>query len=159
MNILAIDIGTTTGWARTDRNGTLHSGSQSFAVHRTEQAGQRWLKFRAFLAEQRVAGDIHAVYYEDVKQHAGTLAAHVYGGFLAMLEMWCAANSVPLRPVGVGVVKKHWTGKGNADKALMMATARAKGFRVKDDNHADALAILSLAQHIECMPAVEREAA
>jgi hypothetical protein len=68
-----------------------------------EMAGQRWLKFRAFLAEQRLqAGEIHAVYYEDVKQHAGTLAAHVYGGFLACLEMWCAANNVPLRPVGVG---------------------------------------------------------
>jgi hypothetical protein len=63
-----------------------------------EAAGQRWLKFRAFLAEQRLqAGEIHAVYYEDVKQHAGTLAAHVYGGFLACLEMWCAANNVPLR--------------------------------------------------------------
>jgi Holliday junction resolvasome RuvABC endonuclease subunit len=115
-----------------------------------EAAGQRWLKFRAFLNDQRFSGgEIHAVYYEDVKQHAGTLAAHVYGGFLACLEMWCAANNVPLRPVGVGVVQKHWTGKGNADKAAMCETARARGFRPKDSNEADALAILSLAQHLE----------
>ena len=149
MNILAIDIGTQTGWARTDRNGTVHSGTENFSNRRWEMAGQRWLKFRAFLAEQRTVGEIHAVYYEDVKQHAGTLAAHVYGGFLAMLEMWCAANNVPLRPVGVGQVKKHWTGKGNADKTAMVETARAKGFHPKDNNQADALAILSLAQHIE----------
>jgi Holliday junction resolvasome RuvABC endonuclease subunit len=153
MNILAIDIGTTTGWARAGRDGRVHSGSQSFAPRRMEAAGQRWLKFRAFLNEQRLqAGEIHAVYYEDVKQHAGTLAAHVYGGFLAMLEMWCAANNVPLRPVGVGVVKKHWTGKGNATKEMMEDAARAKGFRPKDNNEADALAILSLARQLEQVP-------
>lgn len=150
MNILAIDIGTTTGWARSSRAGTIASGSQSFAPKRMEMVGQRWLKFRAFLNEQRVVGgEIHAVYYEDVKQHAGTLAAHVYGGFLACLEMWCAANNVPLRPVGVGVVKKHWTGKGNATKEQMEDAARAKGFRPKDNNEADALAILSLARSLE----------
>ena len=149
MNILAIDIGTTTGWARSSRAGSVASGSEKFAPGRMEKPGHRWLKFRAFLNEQRVAGEIHAVYFEDVKQHAGTLAAHVYGGFLAMLEMWCAANNVPLKPVGVGVVKKHWTGKGNADKAVMCETARARGFRPKDSNEADALAILSLAQHLE----------
>jgi hypothetical protein len=153
MNILAIDIGTTTGWARCARDGKVASGSESFAPRRMEMAGQRWLKFRAFLNEQRIgAGEIHAIYYEDVKNHAGTLAAHVYGGFLACLEMWCASNNVPLRPVGVGVVKKHWTGKGNADKAAMCDTARAKGFRPKDSNEADALAILSLARSLEQLP-------
>lgn len=160
MNILAIDIGTTTGWARAGRDGHVISGSQNFAPKRMEMAGQRWLKFRAFLNEQRVAGgEIHAVYYEDVKQHAGTLAAHVYGGFLACLEMWCATNNVPLRPVGVGVVKKHWTGKGNADKLQMVEAARTRGFRPKDNNEADALAILSLAQHLEGVAAPVAEAA
>ena len=150
MNLLAIDIGTTTGWARCSRDGKIASGSEKFAPKRMEAAGQRWLKFRAFLAEQRQqAGEIHAVYYEDVKQHAGTLAAHVYGGFLAMLEAWCAANNVPLRPVGVGVVKKHWTGKGNADKAAMIIEAKRRGFAPVDGNHADALAILSLARELE----------
>lgn len=160
MIILAIDIGTTTGWARSSRAGTIASGSEKFQPGCMEKPGHRWLKFRAFLNEQRVqaGGDIGAIYYEDVKQHAGTLAAHVYGGFLACLEMWCAANNVRLAPVGVGVVKKHWTGKGNADKLAMVETARAKGFRPKDNNEADALAILSLAQQLEGVQPV-REAA
>lgn len=153
LNILAIDIGTTTGWARCARDGAIASGSESFAVKRLERPGQRWLKFRAFLIEQRAqAGEIHAVYYEDVKNHAGTLAAHIYGGFLAMLEAWCAANNVPLKAVGVGTVKKHWTGNGAAKKPLMISTAKAKGFAPVDDNHADALAILSLARAIESAP-------
>ncbi|MDK6077924.1 hypothetical protein [Massilia varians] len=161
MVILAIDIGTTTGWARSSRAGTIASGSEKFAPGRMEKPGHRWLKFRAFLNEQRVqAGDIHAVYFEDVKRHGPgqVIAAHVYGGFLACLEMWCAANNVRLVPVGVGVVKKHWTGKGNADKLAMVETARAKGFRPKDNNEADALAILSLAQQLEGVQPV-REAA
>ncbi len=161
MNILAIDIGTTTGWARTDRNGAISGGSESFAAKRLEAAGQRWLKFRAFLGEQRVAaGEIHAIYYEEVMMHGtrqqpNTIAAHVYGGFLACLEMWCVANNVPLRRVGVSQVKKHWTGRGNANKGDMVAAAKAKGFHPVDDNHADALAILSLARSIELQPAEE----
>lgn len=155
MIILAIDIGTQCGWARSSRAGTIASGSEKFATGRMEKPGHRWLKFRAFLNEQRAVGEIHAVYFEDVKNHAGILAAHVYGGFLACLEMWCAANNVPLRPVGVGQVKKHWTGKGNADKLQMVETARAKGFRPKDNNEADALAILSLARLLEGVQQLE----
>lgn len=150
MNILAIDIGTTTGWAFSTRDGKVRSGSASFAVGKREAAGQRWLKFRAFLTETaRTAGEIHAVYFEDVKNHKGVLAAHVFGGFVAHLEAWCELNRIPCRPAGVGAVKKHWTGKGNAPKETMIAAAVAKGFNPRDDNEADALAILSYSRELE----------
>ena len=58
---------------------------------------------------------------------------------------------MPLRPVGVGTVKKHWTGRGNAKKHEMIEVARTKGFHPVDDNHADALAILSYARHHEAL--------
>lgn len=152
MNILALDLGTTTGWARCSRDGTVTGGSEAFSPSKCGGRGQRWIAFRQFLSEQRnAAGEIQVVYYEDVKRHGPgqVLAAHAYGGFLAMLEAWCAANHLLLKPVGVGTVKKHWTGNGAAPKDLMVATARAKGFAVADDNHADALAILALARHLE----------
>lgn len=150
MNILALDLGSQLGWARCARDGTVHGGSESFSPSKCGGRGQRWIAFRQFLSDQRnAAGELQVVYYEDVKQHAGTLAAHAYGGFLALLEAWCAANHLLLKPVGVGTVKKHWTGNGAAKKDLMVATARAKGFAVADDNHADALAILALARHLE----------
>lgn len=66
-----------------------------------------------------------------------------------MLEMWCAANSVPLRPVDVGQVKKHWTDKGNAEKLAMVETAGVNGFHPTDHNQTNAVAILTMAQHIE----------
>lgn len=146
MNILAIDLGTTLGWALAGRDGTVKGGSESFSPKKCGGYGQRWLAYRQWLGELgRAAGEIHAVYYEDIKRHEGVLAAHAYGGFLAHLEAWCAMNRLPLKPVGVGEVKKHWTGKGNANKEMMIAAAKAKGFKPVDDNHADALAILSYA--------------
>jgi hypothetical protein len=150
VNILAIDIGTQCGWALGTRDGKVRSGSASFAVGKREAAGQRWLKFRAFLTETaRAAGEIHAVYFEDVKNHKGVLASHIYGGFLAHLEAWCELNNIPCRPAGVGQVKRHWTEKGNAPKEAMIAAAMAKGFKPCDDNEADALAILSYSRELE----------
>ncbi len=155
MNILAIDIGTQCGWACSRRGGGLVSGSESFAPAKHGGHGKRWLAFRQFLTETgRAAGEVHAVYFEDVKRHEGILAAHAYGGFLAMLQAWCATNNIPMHAVGVGAIKRHWTGKGNANKEMMIAAAIAKGHRPVDDNHADALAILSYALAQEAQPEV-----
>ena len=42
----------------------------------------------------------------------------------------------------VGTIKRFITGKGNADKAVVIAAVQAKGFAPADDNEADAIAIL-----------------
>ena len=47
----------------------------------------------------------------------------------------------------MGTIKKHATGKGNASKDEMVASARARGHTPVDDNEADALALLSWAVH------------
>ena len=47
----------------------------------------------------------------------------------------------------VGTIKKHATGKGNASKDEMVASARARGHAPTDDNEADALALLHWAVH------------
>ena len=44
--------------------------------------------------------------------------------------------------VPVGTIKLHATGKGNADKAAMIAAMRLAGHNPADDNEADALAIV-----------------
>lgn len=149
-NVLAIDIGTTTGWALGLRDGQLHSGSESFAARRNEGQGQRWLKFQAWLGRQAVlAGEIQAIYYELVLRHTAVQAAHVYGGFEAHLQAWADRNRVRLVGVPVSVIKKSATGKGNANKDAMIAAMRARGHRVVDDNHADALALLEYARKQE----------
>ncbi|MBU9579593.1 hypothetical protein KTE26_14255 [Ralstonia mannitolilytica] len=146
-NVLALDLGTQCGWAVATRDGKFSSGSDRFDPKRCGGPGKRWLSFREFLtARAREAGGIQAVYYEDVKQpFASNLAARAYCGLLAILELWCAANNIPLYGVGVGTIKKHATGRGNAKKPDMIAAARALGVRVVDDNQADAVALLAYA--------------
>ena len=144
--IVAIDLGTTTGWAMRTAEGNTLSGTQSFKPGRFEGGGMRYLRFRGWLAEmQRSTGGIGAVYFEEVRRHAGVDAAHAYGGFLATLTSWCEHNGIPYSGVPVATIKKHATGKGNADKAAMVAAIRVLGFQPEDDNETDALALLGWA--------------
>ena len=86
-----------------------------------------------------------AVVFEEVRAHAGTLAAQVYGGFLAHLTAWCERKAAPYLGVPVATIKRHATGKGNAPKEDVIRAVRAQGFLPKDDNEADALALLAWA--------------
>lgn len=142
INILALDLGTKLGWALQLRGRPITHGTESFAPRKSWSPGQRWQRFRTFLHEVVAHNNVHVIAYENVKRHAGTDAAHAYGAFLALTELVADSHRVRLVPVGVGTIKKHWTGKGNADKAAMEAQARARGFRPETDNDADALAIL-----------------
>ena len=102
----------------------------------------RYLRFSRWLDELAAQTEIQEVAFEEVRRHAGTDAAHAYGGFLATITAWCEARRIPYRGVPVGVIKRHATGKGNADKAAMVAAVRALGHPVADDNEADAVALL-----------------
>ena len=143
--ILALDLGTTTGWALMS-NGTTTSGTLAFKPQRFEGGGMRYLRFRRWLNElQSSAGEIHWVVFEEVRRHAGVDAAHAYGGFMGQLTAWCEQHTIPYQGVPVGTIKRHATGKGNASKAEMIAAARAAGHHPADDNEADALALLAWA--------------
>ncbi len=141
--LLALDLGTTTGWALRAADGLITSGTVSFRPSRYDGGGMRYVRFRAWL--ERLAADvgpIGAIHFEEVRRHVGTDAAHVFGGLLATLTAWAETAGVPYQGVPVGTIKKHATGRGNAPKQAMIAAARARGFNPADDNEADAIAIL-----------------
>ncbi len=141
--ILAIDLGTTTGWALRAMDGHLAHGFTNFRPNRFEGGGMRYLRFKRWISEMsQLATEIHSVYFEEVRRHAGVDAAHVYGGLLATLTAWCEHHKVPYQGVPVGTIKRHATGKGNASKDEVMQAMRALGHPVTDDNEADALALL-----------------
>jgi Holliday junction resolvasome RuvABC endonuclease subunit len=143
MTILALDLGTKTGWAC----GTSHvkdSGTENFAQGKFAGGGMRFLAFERWL-DKWVEGDgVTEVVFEAVRRHIGTDAAHIYGGLLAILTKWCEARGIPYQGIPVQTIKKHATGKGNAKKDAMMEAVRRWGFSPKDDNEADAIALLSL---------------
>ena len=142
LTVLALDLGTTTGWALRSC-GITTSGRLSLKPSRFDGGGMRYLRFRRWLEQLQIdAGPIDAVYFEEVRRHIGTDAAHVYGGLLGQLTAWCEECGIAYQGVPVGTIKAFATGRGNADKAAVIAAVRARGFSPIDDNEADAIAIL-----------------
>jgi Holliday junction resolvasome RuvABC endonuclease subunit len=143
LAILSLDLGTITGWAISDKTGRITSGTISFKSSRFEGGGMRYLRFSRWLEEvYDISEKIDVVCFEEVRRHLGVDAAHAYGGFLASLTSWCEANDIPYEGVPVGTIKKFITGKGNAGKAEVIQAVKNKGHDPKDDNEADALALL-----------------
>lgn len=143
-SILALDLGTTTGYAFRSASGAIISGVWNLKPRRFDGGGMRFLRFEQNLTEFHKASPIETIYFEEVRRHQGTDAAHVYGGLMGQLTAWGEKNGVPYEGVPVGEIKKFWTGKGNADKAMMIEGAIIRGFMPADDNEADALALLHL---------------
>ena len=94
--ILALDLGTTMGWALRARDQQIAHGFVSLRPQRFEGGGMRFLRFKRWLTELKgAATDIHAVYFEEVRRHAGVDAAHVYGGLMATLTSITFCRSDP----------------------------------------------------------------
>lgn len=137
--LLALDLGTKTGWATNSNAGIAH-GMQEFKNDRFSGGGMRFLKFERWLMELPFPSQ---VVFEEVRRHAATDAAHVYGGLMATLTKWCESENIPYQGVPVGTIKKFWTGKGNAGKDIMVAEGHRRGYKdVDDDNTMDAIALL-----------------
>ena len=144
--ILALDLGTTTGWALRDPAGSITHGFASFKPQRFEGGGMRFLRFKRWLTELKAhASGIDSLHFEEVRRHVSTDAAHAYGGFLATLTSWCEHHQIPYQGVPVGTIKRHISGKGNASKDEVIRAVGELGFHVSDDNEADAIALLHLA--------------
>ncbi len=144
--MLSLDLGSKTGWAVRLSDRTVTSGTVEFKNDRWQGGGMRFLRFKQWLTEiKQMAGGLDVVFFEEVRRHAGVDAAHAYGGFLAHVTAWCEHHEIPYEAVPVGTIKRHATGKGNANKDAVIAAVRNLGFDPADDNEADALAILDWA--------------
>ncbi|WCR54385.1 MAG: hypothetical protein PG981_001407 [Wolbachia endosymbiont of Ctenocephalides orientis wCori] len=125
----------------------FYSGSKSFHASRFSGGGMPFLKFHNWLSSlKQEFPNIETVYFEEVRRHLGTDAAHIYGGFLAHLSAWCEEHGVPYQGVPVKTIKRFIAGNGNASKEKVIAEVKKKGFNPADDNDADSLAFLLWAQ-------------
>lgn len=147
MIVIGLDLGLNLGYGISNGTAIYRSGTWK---NTAKSPGRRWRDLERGIRnivntslemdETSEVGDVR-MFYEDVKRHAGTTAAHVYGGHLAILQSQCEMYGV--QPVGlpVGRIKKFATGKGNASKQEMIDAAKNRwsGIPIIDDNHADAL--------------------
>ena len=140
---LAIDPGTKCGWAICV-NEVYTAETWDLSGRKGDGAGMRYIRLRKSL--ERILGEfeIFEVAFEEVRGHKGTIAAHVYGGIVAIITAWCEEKKIPYFGVPVGTIKKFATGYGNANKDAMVEAARREFEHVSidDDNQADALWIL-----------------
>ena len=145
MNILALDLGTKCGWACQET-----SGVWDLKPTTNESAGERYRKFKQYLERVIRERNIGFIVYEEVHAHIGVDAAHIYGGFVAILQSVCIDWKIEYGGVGVQTIKKHATGSGNAKKDDMIFSASMKFPKINiiDDNHADALHLLDYAQKV-----------
>lgn len=139
---LGIDPGTKCGWALLGDTGEhIASGTWDLTPGRGAGPGMRPVRLRFRLLELFNDYGFKAVAYEEVRRHAGTQAAHVYGELRGVITSLCEERGIAYCGAPVATVKRLATKKGNADKDAMVAAARAfwPDVRIEDDNHADAL--------------------
>lgn len=144
LSILAIDPGTKCGFATSPEQ----SGVWDLKTKRFESSGMRYVNLENALSRTCKSVGVDVVVFEEVRRHQGVSAAHVYGGFVAVIQTYCEKHNIQYTAVPVGTLKKFATGRGNANKDLMVAAAQNKWPHVDivDDNHADALWIWAWSQ-------------
>jgi Holliday junction resolvasome RuvABC endonuclease subunit len=152
--ILALDQATTTGYAITDRDGTiLDSGVWHLADPKRsgESRGMRYIRFEKELQRIIKAWDVGLIIHEQTLLRGGA-ATEIANGLKALILKTAVECNIEVSCVHTTELKKWATGNGSADKALMIQTAtrymtdQNQRYAVCkpspiDDNEADAVLI------------------
>jgi hypothetical protein len=152
LAILALDLGTTTGWAMFEA-GRIESGSTTFSVRVGESPGMRYLAFNRWLDALVLANGltprVQLIAFEKPLGIFAKSGAQVElsMGLMTRIEEFCARHNLQHTAVPIGTLKKWTTGTGSADKAMMQAAVMARwNFMPKSHDEADALALLQYAR-------------
>ncbi len=146
--VLAIDPGTRMGWALLGSDGSITHGVHVLPVEPLARKGLRWESLRLFLRTTHRSDPLVAVFYEyslfQSKKYNDGYAVLDHGGIIAGIQHATYMQGIPSFDVGPGTIKKHITGHGGSDKAGVIRAVKMLGFKVGDDNEADAIALLDL---------------
>jgi len=145
MNILTLDLATTTGWAQKKKK-KIESGIVNFSPKRGDSPGVRFLKFRAWLTKVVKELEPEVIVYER-PHHRGGAATEVLVGLSTRVQEIAAEYKIECQAVHSTTLKKFLTGGGRASKEDMIREAKIRFPKqdIVDDNQADALALLAYA--------------
>ena len=142
-NFITLDLGTTLGVCISHKNEV-----DSYSLPLCKSKSDPHVRFKSFERHLKQIilknPELKTVIYEKVYGHKSSQAAHIYGGFEALLLIWATDNNIKVRHYGVCQIKKAFTGSGKATKEQMKRKAEEIYYEVADDNEADALAIMHL---------------
>lgn len=145
-NILALDLGTTCGFAAT-KSSRLYSGHWTNPVSHAESPGAYFDAFARWLPELKQWHQPEIVVWEMLFLPRSNDWAMAYGGLLALVRRWAFRQQIGQAFVHVPTLKKHATGDGKAPKDAMVAAMRKRwGLpNLTSMDEADALAVLAWA--------------
>lgn len=140
-NLLALDIATKTGW-KTE----TASGVWDLKPNRGESEGMRVVRFKSKVREICDIEGINIIAYErPAGMHKSSIM--VASEMVGVLKDFCIDNGINLCCYSASEIKKYATGKGNANKEQMIASAVSCGYNPKDDNEADAIHLYNLVKN------------
>lgn len=138
LTTLGLDLGTHTGWAKSEGSEIIGSGVRDFSLKSGECRGKRGVKFYNFLLTH---GRVDEIYVEKVafsgnfKNKKGEWITpssdgrQLYHGFLMLVEMYAAGFGIPVYEVNLATLKKRFTGNGHATKEEMCMMAHQLGWQ------------------------------
>ena len=140
MNILALDIATTTGW-KTETS----SGVWKLKQKKDDSTGMKLVRLKSYLKELITLEKIDIVVYE---RPAGMFKSAIIteSELIGVVLLLCEELSLQYTAYSATEIKKFATGKGNAKKQDMIDAAVALGYNPEDDNEADAIHLYNLAK-------------
>jgi Holliday junction resolvasome RuvABC endonuclease subunit len=150
MNILALDLGTKTGYAYGGRlvAGTWVLGSdreiKQWGKDRLTRRGDpRVCRLAARIGEVKASANIECVVFEDVEFATSRKQAHLWAALRSAIWLAnCPDCGIIIEAVPVATLKKFATGSGAADKdAMQRALIKQTGLEHPswDDNAVDAI--------------------
>ena len=148
MNILALDLGCSTGFA-TLINGSIRSGVEHWKHRTNESAGMKYLRFDQWLIDIYGLGDFDLIAYEKPHGLQGN-AVESMNGYITGIHRFIAQREstqnkrINYQAVSPATIKKWATGNGRASKEDMGAWfGREIGRIAATYDEADALALLT----------------
>lgn len=149
MTVLALDCATLTGWAvgmrRNDCVECFESGVKNLTPDgKPAFPGARFRRLWNLMTDTKIKHPtLKLIAFElPIGESTSQIQKAYSHGYIAVIQMFCAGQQLGYRGVHVGTLKKFMTGKGNAEKSEMIAAVKARGFEPRDDNEADAIAIM-----------------
>ncbi len=138
MNLLAIDIGTSCGWAFSDglivQAGTWHLISdkerkQQKAARMNRRCDIRIPRLWREIDRVHESTPLNWIFFEDVQFVRSSMQAHLWAGLRSVLWLYAEQHGIQIECLPVGTLKAYGSGHGGADKDAM---ARAAATRYPD---------------------------
>jgi len=142
MNILALDLATHCGYATS----WGESGVWDFSIKKDESKGMRLFKLRSYLQCVQQAYPLQLLVFEAVRHARFSRSSIILAEMQGVIKEFACYYGIEYKGYSPTAIKKHATGRGNADKHAMIRAAKSffrKGGISSDE--ADALWLLDLA--------------